>query len=156
MPITGSIALASEAIPASSSPNPYKIYGVSNPTGIQLYGFTLVNTANIPVNYTILQDTLNSVIASGTIGALQGTPGAATALLQAPVQILLQGNLINGESILATASQGGVVQLEVDGLLNQADPNSQLLLAMILMLQQLGLDIPNQGALNVGGFSFGG
>ena len=145
MAITGSIALASEAIPASSSPNPYKIYSITNPTGIQLYGFTLVNTANIPVNYTIFQDTLNNVIASGTIGALQG-----------PVQILLQGNLINGEAILATASQGGVVQLEVDGLLNQADPNSQLLLAMILMLQQLGLDIPNQGALNVGGFSFGG
>ena len=145
MAITGSIALASEAIPASSSPNPYKIYSITNPTGIQLYGFTLVNTANIPVNYTIFQDTLNNVIASGTIGALQG-----------PVQILLQGNLINGEAILATASQGGVVQLEVDGLLNQADPNSQLLLAMILMLQQLGLDIPNQGALNVGGFSVGG
>ena len=48
------------------------------------------------------------------------------------------------------------MQLEVDGIINQADPNSQLLLALIMMLSELGLDIPNQGALNVGGFSFGG
>ena len=145
MPIAGSIVLATEAISASTSPNPYKIYPVTNPTGVQLYGFIVTNTANFPVNYTIFQDNLNNVITSGTLAALGG-----------PTQILLQGNLINGEAILATASQGGVVQLEVDGIINQADPNSQLLLAMILMLQQLGLDIPNQGALNVGGFSFGG
>ena len=89
MPIAGSVVLASEAIPASSSPNPYKIYTVSNPTGVQLYGFTLTNSANIPVNYTIFQDSLNNVIASGTIAALGG-----------PTQILLQGNLVNGETIL--------------------------------------------------------
>ena len=145
MAIPGSVALAREAIPASNSPNPYKIYAVTNPTGIQLYGFTIQNTANFPVNYTIFQDSLQNVIASGTLAALQ-----------APTQILLQGNLINGEAILATANQGGVVQLEVDGIINQADPNSQLLLALIMMLSELGLDIPNQGALNVGGFSFGG
>jgi hypothetical protein len=143
MPIAGTIVLASEAIPASSSPNPYKIYSVTNPTGVQLYGFIITNTANIPVNYTIFQDSLNNVIASGTIAALGG-----------PTQILLQGNLVNGETILATANQGGVVQLEVDGLINLADPNTQMLQMMILMFSELGLDIPNQGAVNVGGFSF--
>jgi hypothetical protein len=143
MPIAGTIVLASEAIPASSSPNPYKIYSVTNPTGVQLYGFIITNTANIPVNYTIFQDSLNNVIASGTIAALGG-----------PTQILLQGNLVNGETILATANQGGVVQLEVDGLINLADPNTQMLQMMILMFAELGLDIPNQGAVNVGGFSF--
>ena len=143
MPISGSVMLSSEAIPAASSPSPYRIYSVTNPTGIQLYGFTITNTANIPVTYTIFQDNLNNVIASGVIAANGG-----------PTQIPMQGNLVNGETILATASTGGVVQLEVDGIINQADPNSQLLLAMILMLEQLGLDIPNQGALNVGAFAF--
>jgi hypothetical protein len=149
MPISGTIVLGSEAIPASSSPNPYKMYSVTNPTGVQLYGFLLTNTANIPVNYTIFQDSLNNVIASGTIAALAGISPSVPV-----VQILLQGNLVNGETILATASQGGVVQLEVDGLVNLADPNTQMLQMMILMLSELGLDIPNQGAVNVGGFSF--
>jgi len=143
MPIAGSVVLASEAIPASSSPNPYKIYTVSNPTGVQLYGFTLTNSANIPVNYTIFQDSLNNVIASGTIAALGG-----------PTQILLQGNLVNGETILAVASQGGVVQLEVDGIMNQIDPNTQLLQMLVYMFAELGLDIPNQGSVGVGGFNF--
>jgi len=143
MAIQGSVALASEAIPAATSPSPYKIYTVSSPTGVQLYGFIIQNTANFAVNYTIFQNNLNNVIASGTLTALQGA-----------TQIILQGNLANGDVILATASQGGVVQLEVDGVVNQADPNTQLLTAIVMMLAQLGADIPPQGALNVGAFSF--
>ena len=143
MPISGSVVLASEAIPAATSPAPYKIFTVANPTGVQLYGFIITNTANQPVNYTIFQDNYNNVIASGTIAALAG-----------PTTLLLQGNLANGEMILATASMGGVVQLEVDGILNVQDPVTQMMQNVIFMLAQLGLDIPPQGAMNVGSFSF--
>ena len=143
MPIQGSVVLASEAIPAASSPNPYTIFNVSNQTGVQLYGFVLTNTANFPVNYTIFQDSINNPIASGTIAALGG-----------PTQVLLQGNLVNGEKILAVASQGGVVQLEVDGVVNQADPNTQILEMLVLMFAQWGLDIPPQQMVNVGSFNF--
>jgi len=142
MAIAGSTALASKAIPAATSPQPYAIYQVTNTTGIQLYGFILTNTGGVPVNWTIYQDNVNNAIASGTLAA-----GASAT-------VPLATTLVNGEQILALASQGGVVQLEVDGILNQADPNTQILEMLVFMLGQLGLDLPNQGAVNAGAITF--
>jgi hypothetical protein len=143
MAITGSTALATVAAPASSSPRPYVVYTVTNPTGIQLAGFTLQNTANIPVTLTIYQDSYNNPIYSGTLAANAG-----------PTQVLLNGFLSNGETILALANQGGVVNIEVDGILNVTDVVSQMLLGVMFMLNQLGAEMPNQSMLNAGSFSF--
>jgi hypothetical protein len=143
MPITGSAALATVAAPAANSPTPYTIYKVTNPTGIVLYGFILQNTANIPVTLTIYQDNYNNSIYSVTLAANQ----AAT-------QIILNASLAYGEQILALANQGGVVNIEVDGIINVADPISLYLLALILMWNQtFGTDIPSQSMLNAGALS---
>jgi hypothetical protein len=139
MPITGSAALVTVAAPSINSPTPYVIYKVTNTTGIALIGFTIQNTANIPVSVTIYQDNYSNVLYSATLAALAG-----------PTQVLLSGNLVFGETILALANQGGVVNIEVDGIINVADPVSTYLLAQIFMWGQLGLDIPPQAALNAG------
>ena len=139
MPITGSSALVTVAAPAANSPNPYAIYKVTNTTGIALAGFTIQNTANVPVNLTIYQDNYSNAIYSATLAANM----AAT-------QVLLSASLIAGEQILALASQGGVVNIEVDGIVNVADPVSQYLLAQIFMWAQLGLEVPSQQMLNAG------
>ena len=67
MPIIGSVAIATVAAPAASSPTPYTVYTVTNPTGLALYGFTITNLANVPVSLTIFQDTYNNPIMSTTL-----------------------------------------------------------------------------------------
>ena len=139
MAITGSAPLITVAAPATNSTAPYSIYKVTNVTGIALAGFIVQNTANVPVTLTIYLDNYNNPIYSGTLTALQG-----------PTQIVLNTNMVNGQQILALANQGGVVNIEVDGIVNVADPMQQYALAQIFMLAQLGLDIPPQAALNAG------
>ena len=95
MPISGSTALVTVAAPSIQSPAPYKIYTITNATGILLSGFTIANTGNIPTSLTIYQDSLQNAIYSVTLAALQGTPGAATAALQQPVIAAINGNLRN-------------------------------------------------------------
>ena len=154
MPISGSSSLAVSSAGAINFPTPIKLYTVSNATGIFLAGFTIVNTSNVPQTLTIYQDNINNAIYSITLAALQGTPGAATAALQIPVQALINSNLMFGETLYALATIGGVVSVEVDGILSQLDPQSMYLLALILMINQaFGVDIPNQQMLNAAAMS---
>ena len=154
MPISGSTALAVSSAPAITSSAPYKIYTVTNATGIFLAGFTIINTGNIPQNLTIYQDNLSNAIYSVTLASLQGTPAAATAALQVPVQATINGNLMFGETLLALSTVGGLVSIEVDGILSQLDPQSQYLLAIMYMMNQaFGVDIPNQQMLNAAAMS---
>ena len=142
MPITGSTTLATVAAPAASSPSPYTIYSVTNPTGIFLAGFILQNTSNVPVTVSIFQNSYNNTIYSGTLAA-----GASAT-------VSINSNLVLGEKILALANQGGVVNIEVDGLLSTMDVPSQYLMALMLMLNaEFGTDLPTQSMLNAAAMS---
>ena len=141
--IAGSTVLASVAAPASSSTTPYKIYTVTNSTGVLLYGFVLTNTGNIPVTYTLFQNSYSNVITSGTLAS----GGSAT--------YLITRSLGNAETILATASVGGILQVEVDGQINSLDPVSQMIFGlMVQFAEAFGVQIPTQGMMNAGSYTF--
>jgi hypothetical protein len=138
MPIVGSVALATVAAPSSLSPAPYTLYSITQPGGIYLAGFILQNTANIPVNITIYQDSYLNVLYSGTLTALQG-----------PTTVSINTNLVFGEKILALANQGGMVNVEIDGLVTLADVTTQYLQALVLMMSDaFGIEIPSQASLS--------
>ena len=143
MPITGSTALAIVAAPSANSPKPYTIYTVTNLTGVALAGFILTNTTNIPVAVSIFQDNYNNTIYSTTLAS-----GAS-------VTVPMPTNLAAGETILAVANQGGVVNIEIDGILNNLDPTTQLMQGLMFMLSDaFGVQIPSQNMLNAGAYTF--
>jgi hypothetical protein len=137
MPISGSVSLGVIAAPSMFTATPYTVYSVTNTGGIFLAGFTLTNTANLPVSVTIYLDSYANVLYSGTLAALAG-----------PTQVQINTNLINGQKILALATMGGMLNIEIDGVMQATDAMTMYLQAIVLMMSDaFGIEIPSQNSL---------
>jgi hypothetical protein len=129
MSIAGSGQLSISAAP--KSPGGIN-YTVTNPSGVSVVGFILTNTANVPVNVTIYQDNLLNTLTSATLAA-----GASTTILQ-------QFNMLYGQTILSSASTGGVVNIEIDGVINSLTALELLVQKLLVMFSaEFGTEIPS-------------
>jgi hypothetical protein len=135
MPITGTGILATSDIPAVAT---VPIYTATMAAGTTIQGFILTNSAPYPVSYTLYRSNLLTVIASGVMAA--GTQAAPTT-----TTVLYAAILPYNDSIWAVGMPGGIVNVEIDGLVGGTiQTEAQMLLAIMLMLNQaFGVDIPD-------------
>jgi hypothetical protein len=142
------------ALAAATNPAVTPILTVAN-APVNTVGFGFTNPTNQVIVVTLYRNSTSSVaIGTVTVPALAGITGSGVS-----VSLLAYNSTLNiGESIYASATVGGYVNVELDGYSTSANPTlttNQLLQGMIMQNTEIsGVDIPDQYMLQTGGYNF--
>lgn len=142
------------ALAAATNPATTPILTVAN-APVNTVGFGFTNPTNQVIVVTLYRNSLTSVpIGTVTIPALAGVAGSGVA-----VSLLAYNATLDiGESIYASATIGGFVNVELDGYSTSANPTlttNQLLQGIIMQNTEVsGVDMPDQYMLQTGGYNF--
>ena len=142
------------ALAAATNPAVTPILTVAN-APVNTVGFGFTNPTNQVIVVTLYRNSTSSVaIGTVTVPALAGITGSGVS-----VSLLAYNSTLNiGESIYASATVGGYVNVELDGYSTSANTTlttNQLLQGMIMQNTEIsGVDIPDQYMLQTGGYNF--